>query len=103
MAFNVRPGKGIKKVWGKISDDTDILITHGPPKGILDAGVGCEELWQRVNKVKPRVHCFGHAHGVNGVLEKNGITYINSALINSLDPFKHEEYKLIGKTTYLNL
>lgn len=95
MAFNARPGKEIKKVWDKIPLDTDILITHGPPKGILDNGIGCEELFNRVNIIQPTMHCFGHAHGQNGVLKKNGITYINAAMVNSLDPFKDDEYKMI--------
>ena len=97
MAFNAREGKEIKKVWSKIPVDTDILITHGPPKGILDGGVGSEELLERINKVMPAVHCFGHAHGQNGVIKTNGVTYINAAMVNSLDPFKSDEYKMIYK------
>jgi len=38
MAFNARAGKEITKVWNKIPLETDILITHGPPKGILEGG-----------------------------------------------------------------
>ncbi|KAF2273258.1 Metallo-dependent phosphatase [Westerdykella ornata] len=51
-------------VWhGKVPEGTDVLITHGPPKGHLDAGhLGCkfllEELWRR----KPKLHVFGHVH-----------------------------------------
>lgn len=101
MAFNVRPGKDIKKVWDKIPANTDILITHGPPKGILDKGVGCEDLRNHVNTIRPAIHCFGHAHGQNGVLENNGTTYINAAMVNSLDPFKNEEYKVIYKPIQL--
>ena len=44
MAFNKRRGNDIKKVWNKIYDKTDILITHGPPIGILDNKMGCDEL-----------------------------------------------------------
>ena len=36
-AFNVRRNSDeIEKIWSKIPDDTDVLITHGPPLGILD-------------------------------------------------------------------
>lgn len=97
MAFNARQGTEIKKVWNKIPDDTDILITHGPPNGILDCGVGDEELLRKVNKIKPVVHCFGHAHGQNGLETINGTAFINASIVNSLDPFKSEEYKVIGK------
>jgi Icc-related predicted phosphoesterase len=46
---------------------TDILISHMPPKQILDlAGNGrhwgSEALFDRVTVVKPRVHIFGHVH-----------------------------------------
>jgi hypothetical protein len=35
-AFNRRRGAELKKYWDKIPKDTDVLITHGPPAGILD-------------------------------------------------------------------
>jgi len=97
MAFNARPGAEIEKVWNKIPADTDILITHGPPKGILDGGIGSEELLQKVNKVKPAVNCFGHAHGQNGIETINDTIFINASIVNSLDPFKNEEYRMVGK------
>lgn len=97
MAFNARQGKEIEKVWNKIPDNTDILITHGPPNGILDNGVGSEELLTRINRIQPTVHCFGHAHGQNGVETINDTTFINASIVNSLDPFMNEEYRMVGK------
>src|SRR5579863_4325736 len=35
-AFNRRRGEEIARNWAKIPDDTQVLITHGPPWGILD-------------------------------------------------------------------
>jgi Icc-related predicted phosphoesterase len=60
MAFNEREGSAMKKVWQKIPEDADILVTHGPPKGILDREMGDEELAKRVSRIKPKIHCFGH-------------------------------------------
>jgi len=97
MAFNARRGKEIKKVWDKIPAETDILITHGPPQVILDNGVGDEELLHAINKIRPPVHCFGHAHGQNGIETLNGTTFINASIVNSLDPLKNEGYKIVGK------
>ncbi len=97
MAFNEREGREIKKVWSKIPLDTDVFITHGPPKGILDGGMGCEELRLRIDSVRPKVHCFGHVHGQNGIEVINDTTFINASMVNNLNPFQHEEYKLIGK------
>lgn len=50
-----------------IPDNVNIFMTHGPPKYILDAtangeSAGCEHLRRAVERVKPRLHCFGHIH-----------------------------------------
>ncbi|KPI34309.1 Metallophosphoesterase domain-containing protein 1 [Cyphellophora attinorum] len=50
-----------------IEPNTDIAITHGPPRGILDMSnrgerAGCPHLFTAVAKVKPKIHCFGHIH-----------------------------------------
>lgn len=55
-----------KKYWDRIPPNVDILITHSPPYGILDAGLGCKELLKRVNKVNPYLHVFGHIHSMGG-------------------------------------
>jgi Icc-related predicted phosphoesterase len=49
------------------SENLDILITHGPPYGIFDrtakkVNAGCKYLLDRVQKVKPKIHIFGHIH-----------------------------------------
>ncbi|CAK43683.1 hypothetical protein CBS63078_88 [Aspergillus niger] len=46
----------------------DVMITHGPPYGVLDQvvpnhmSVGCEHLYRAVKRARPRVHVFGHIH-----------------------------------------
>lgn len=97
MAFNARQGSEIKKVWNKIPANTDILITHGPPIKILDHGVGDNELLLHVNKIRPAVHCFGHAHGQNGIEAIDGTVFINASIVNVLDPLKSTEYKIVGE------
>jgi len=48
----------------------DIMMTHGPPKGILDmvvhGSVGCEALLRAVSRARPRLYCFGHIHEGHG-------------------------------------
>lgn len=66
-AFNLERGSVIKEKWDLIPDDTDVLITHGPPAHILDTipkgnDVGCLDLWRRLEEVKPKMHLFGHIH-----------------------------------------
>ena len=53
-----------------ILGEVDIIMTHGPPYGVLDqcpnGNVGCENLLRAVRRVKPMMHCFGHVHEGNG-------------------------------------
>ncbi len=71
----------INKKWMVIPDNTDVLITHGPPFGYLDATynsendvelVGCRALAKRVLKLAPKAHLFGHVHSVKDI--RNGGT-----------------------------
>ncbi|CDO71023.1 hypothetical protein BN946_scf184844.g27 [Trametes cinnabarina] len=68
-----RRGSGVfmyphgEAMW-EIPPETDILITHGPPKFHLDVGgYGCDQLLQSLWKIRPRLHVFGHIHGGRGV------------------------------------
>ncbi|KAL3481770.1 Metallo-dependent phosphatase-like protein [Aspergillus californicus] len=50
-----------------LEKDTDIVITHGPPRGIMDTTysgerAGCPRLFEAIARVRPRMHCFGHIH-----------------------------------------
>jgi len=76
--------KKLKTIWQKIPENIDILITHGPPKGILDltadgVNAGCEELLKRVLHIKPKFHVFGHIHEGYGMIEIDGIKFINAS------------------------
>ncbi|KAG8360884.1 hypothetical protein FVEN_g1810 [Fusarium venenatum] len=50
----------------KVPPQTDILITHCPPKHHLDLGLGDSNLLREVWRVKPRLHVFGHVHYAYG-------------------------------------
>jgi calcineurin-like phosphoesterase family protein len=84
-AFNVNRGEKIKRHWDLIPDWVDVLITHGPPKGILDEcedgfNAGCEELSLAIERVKPKVHVFGHIHeGYGTYVSPMGTTYVNAS------------------------
>ena len=49
-----------------IPTDIDILVTHYPPYGILDEGLGSPEILNFVMKSKPTYHLFGHIHATAG-------------------------------------
>ena len=52
--------------------NVDIVMTHGPPKGILDkcpqGHAGCKNLLQALRRTKPSLHYFGHIHEGNGAM-----------------------------------
>lgn len=86
-AFNLTRGAEIAQKWKRIPDDIDILITHGPPNGILDEvrrkffveHTGCEELRKKVEEIRPKLHVFGHIHCGYGQIEKFGVKFINAS------------------------
>ena len=65
----------------------DVLITHGPPLGILDRSPGQQEhmgdpeLLKAVQRLRPLLHVFGHAHGAYGQAEIGETLFVNSALL----------------------
>lgn len=67
MAFTVDTDEELAEKWKLIPEDIDILITHSPPFGILDnvenrKNVGSSSLRETIEKIKPRLHVFGHTH-----------------------------------------
>ena len=94
-AFNRKRGSAIKKHWDLIPDDTDILITHGPPANILDKtttglNVGCQDLLDVCQKVKPKFHIFGHIHEAYGTTLTQDTMYINASVLTKKYEVRNE-------------
>ena len=95
-AFNVeRDSNEIEEKWNEIPDDTDILITHGPPLGILDytpygGDVGCERMISKVLEIQPLIHVFGHVHSSYGHKYNDTTDFINASNLN-------DNYKLVNE------
>lgn len=96
-------GEPIKKMWDLIPDDTEILITHGPPFGIQDQVkysskaqegkfAGCEELRNAIDHrlKKLKLHVFGHVHEGYGKVIVSGVTHVNASIMD-------EEYHPVNK------
>jgi Icc-related predicted phosphoesterase len=86
-AFNLPRGPELAAIWKKIPDDTDVLITHTPPYGILDRLISgkhaeCADLVHALARVKPKVHVFGHIHEAYGRVEQDGTIYVNASVRN---------------------
>ena len=46
--------------------------------------MGDKELAEAVNRIKPRLHVFGHVHYSSGRTKKHGRTYVNAAQFDNL-------------------
>lgn len=104
----------LSEKWALIPNDTDILITHSPPYGILDQvyymdydkdqaeHAGSTSLLKRCygsNGIFPRLHIFGHIHENGGKMTEIGgqlwpsphpCVLINASHVN-------ERYKPVNK------
>lgn len=86
-AFNLPRGRALREKWSKIPESIDVLITHGPPMGVLDQTdrgehVGCEELRQTLAGMSapPRLHVFGHIHEAYGVCRSSRAISVNASI-----------------------
>ena len=86
-AFGPETAEERECLFSPIPEDTDILITHGPPRGILDGASrekknsqGCDQLLAAVRRVKPRLHVFGHIHQQYGMVGSADTLFVNAAL-----------------------
>ena len=86
-AFN-REEEDLITAYARIPEGLDLLITHCPPRGILDETthdfktrfIGSYDLLEAVKRAKPRFHAFGHCHYSRGCKQVDGTTFINAAI-----------------------
>lgn len=85
-AFGIASDRDRAELYSRVPADTDILVTHVPPYGILDQApgseyhAGCPQLLAAVRRVKPMLHVFGHAHGGYGTLHTRDTLFVNAAI-----------------------
>ena len=85
----------LKAKWKKIPADTEVLITHTPPYGILDTskkGIHCGSYSlnrrlldgvDRKEKINPAIHIFGHIHEEGNSDMAIGFTrYVNCSFVD---------------------
>jgi Icc-related predicted phosphoesterase len=115
-AFNAPRERGeefLAQIYSRIPEDTDIIVSHGPPRGYGDrvppnlksfnAGlnVGSVSLLEAIYRVKPRLVVCGHIHSGYGVYTvETGAPYpttiANASLLN-------EGYRMVNKPVVLKL
>jgi Icc-related predicted phosphoesterase len=100
-AFNVDRGAAIRGYWQKIPVDVDVLITHGPPRGILDQAnpfrntehCGCDDLLIALETKRPKIHVFGHIHGGYGKKELSfGTICYNASVVDERYRVKNKPF-----------
>ncbi len=98
-----------------IPDDTNILITHGPPYRILDSiskyGIikliaekghdyreraGSRTLSSELKRINPKVHIFGHIHECYGFRKSFPTQFVNCSHVN-------ERYEPVNKPIRIEL
>ena len=109
MPFGCDTEEHLHEQWKLIPTDTDILITHSPPFGILD-GIPIEDgsffhagsislEHELETRLRPKFHIFGHIHEQGGKHETIGIAdpdrfratvHVNASYVN-------ERYKPVNK------
>jgi len=110
LTFYTNSKNEAKRVWRGMPKKTDVLITHGPPLGILDEVIeypyhdykvirhcGDGMLASKVIANKPKYHIFGHIHeGYGRFTADYGTKFINCSVVN-------EAYNLKNKPMVIDL
>jgi len=86
-AFMLDRGEPLYQKWKQIPDNTDVLITHGPPHKIGDEvslgfkcqNVGCVHLRDRIYTLSLKAHIFGHIHEGYGEYQQGRAKLINAS------------------------
>eukprot|EP00929_Paragymnodinium_shiwhaense_P053378 TRINITY_DN26707_c0_g1_i1.p1 TRINITY_DN26707_c0_g1~~TRINITY_DN26707_c0_g1_i1.p1 ORF type:complete len:301 (+),score=38.02 TRINITY_DN26707_c0_g1_i1:127-1029(+) len=77
------PMKTESPLYAQIPGDTDVVIAHGPAKGLADGGMGCLALQWAMARVRPLAVISGHIHDAHGVCDGFGVLrgtkFVNAA------------------------
>jgi Icc-related predicted phosphoesterase len=100
--FMYKNEEGVE-TWSEIPEDTQLLLTYGPPLGILDwcpnGHVGCPDLLDRVRRLSNlKIHLFGHIHELRGVKVIGDIVFSNGSIMDGKYRYVNKPYCFKLKT-----
>ncbi|NWO07086.1 MAG: metallophosphatase domain-containing protein [Alteromonadaceae bacterium] len=103
-AFMLDRGASLDQKWKAVPGNTDVLITHGPPRGIGDLATvgfrcqnaGCSQLLNRLHELSLKAHIFGHIHEGYGEYRLADTRLINASICT-------ERYEPINPPIVLDL
>ena len=92
-AFNAHRGDELAAIYRRIACDTQVLLVHGPPHGILDQvddamgraddHVGSHEIVQLLPTLPDlRLFVCGHIHEGYGQVVRDGVTFVNASSLD---------------------
>lgn len=103
-AFNAPEENGekwLEELYAKIPNDTDIIVSHGPPHGFGDLtqtleSVGSLALYNKIIEINPKLLVCGHIHCSSGLYKLNNTNIINASVLD-------EKYELVNNGTYIEI
>eukprot|EP01023_Acetabularia_acetabulum_P026347 TRINITY_DN25061_c0_g1_i4.p3 TRINITY_DN25061_c0_g1~~TRINITY_DN25061_c0_g1_i4.p3 ORF type:complete len:232 (-),score=55.01 TRINITY_DN25061_c0_g1_i4:116-811(-) len=90
--FQLKNDQEAADIWQEIPGATQILVVHGPPRGMMDVTsggmrVGCPKLRERIGEMDQlQAVIWGHIHESAGVVkdDEKGVTFVNAAQYNGI-------------------
>lgn len=85
--FHTKTIEERQKLWSQIPRNLDVLITHGPPKQMLDLTregdfAGDADLLIATLFKEPKIHVFGHIHEGYGMRRLGPTMFFNASLLD---------------------
>jgi Icc-related predicted phosphoesterase len=102
VSFTCKTEEELKEKWDLIPNNTDILITHCPPRGIRDLTkskkfAGSKTLVDKLLLSNVKLHVFGHIHECGGqdIFHEFGRKYVNASIVNEYYEHVNEPIRVI--------
>ena len=98
----MQPDNMLREIWDTIPLETEILVTHTMPYGILDGvlprmqSVGSLTLRDAIKRVRPYIQIGGHLHESYGQYTDGKTDYYNVAVMD-------EQYKVVNPCTIIDV
>ncbi len=117
LTFYTNSDQECKDIWRGMPSNADVILTHGPPLGILDQVDDLNEYGQpairncgdgmlasKIIKNKPKYHAFGHIHEGYGTFRAlYGTIFINGSSVNYKYDLVNKPIVVDIKTIYGNI
>ena len=99
--YFMKPEIELAKIYSKIPKDTDIIISHSPPHGIMDRtanryNCGSFSLLEKIKEIKPKLVIFGHIHCCRGIYKDSNTIYVNASVLD-------DNYKLVNEPIVIEI